>query len=455
MSLQGSFETISLADVMALLASSHKSGELRVVGGNIEGRLWIRDGLLVSSKVGRTHRPIDVLFELLRLTEGNFIFKDGVDAAESGEPTPVEPLVRQAQTRLVEWRDIEAVIPSVEHRVRLIPELPAPEVTVSAEEWRLVMATALAGTVHGVLEELDLGLFDGCQGLRRLVDAGLVIVDPPRVRPPAAEASRLGRRLLAANGTTIHETAGVLPSGDPAPEAVSVDLDPVAEVAPAALVGAAANGFTSGDAPPAGVAGLVGLTTAASVDVAPADLSGVAMPAEPGESLAALVAAAAAAASAPGSAFGASVSEPAGDSMPASVAVHAPLMAAPVVAEPMVAAPVVSPAVGESVLSAPASAVSAVPAPLGAPATGEAVVARDVAGRDVAKRSGVEGGNVEYPTRSVPGHLTVVRTLPQPVAAQVGQVTGTEGNPEPAQQEPEGDSINRGLLLKFLSSVRS
>jgi hypothetical protein len=132
---------------------------------------------------------------------------------------------------------------------------------------------------------------------------------------------------------------------------------------------------------------------------------------------------------------------------------------------PLVAAPVVAPAVGESVLSAPASAVSALSAPVGVPATGEAVVAldvagrdvagRDVAGRDVAKRSEVEGGNVEYPTRSVPGHLTVVRTLPQPVAAQVGQVTGSEGNPEPAQQEPEGDSINRGLLLKFLSSVRS
>ncbi len=44
----------------------------------------------------------------------------------------VEPVVRQAEERLKEWRAIEVVVPSLEHRVRLIADLPAPEVTLSA-----------------------------------------------------------------------------------------------------------------------------------------------------------------------------------------------------------------------------------------------------------------------------------------------------------------------------------
>lgn len=203
MSLQGSFQTIALTDVMALLASSNKSGELRVVGGHVEGRLWIHDGRLVESKVGKAHEHVDAMFELMRLSEGNFVFKDGVEAPAPEEATPIESVVHDAEERLREWRDIEQVVPSLEHRVRLIPDLPTAEVTLTAQEWRLVMAIALAATVHGVLEELALGQFEGCRGIRRLVDAGLVLVEPPRVRPSGPDPARLARRAAAtSNGSS-------------------------------------------------------------------------------------------------------------------------------------------------------------------------------------------------------------------------------------------------------------
>jgi hypothetical protein len=343
-SLQGSFETIALADVMALLASSSKSGELRVVGGHVEGRLWMRDGLLVASKVGKAQGHVDALFELLRLTEGNFVFKDGVepppfDDAVPVAAVPVQPIVRQAEERLTEWRDIEAVVPSLEHRVRLIADLPAPEVTLSAEEWRLVMATALAGTVHGVLEELNLGMFDGCRGLRRLVDAGLVIVDSPRVRPSASDAGRSGRRSVGSNGSA---------AGDDGHEPAALELPSETVVAEPEV----------------------------EPEPEPADHQSPA--AQPVPSLESLVAAAAAAAAAA--------------SAPAPVAPVAP------VAPMAIAAP-----------------------------TGE------------------------------PSHLSIVRTLPvrqyeDPEPAGASDV-GTAA--APPDREPEGDNINRGLLLKFLSSVRS
>jgi hypothetical protein len=103
---------------------------------------------------------------------------------------------------LREWHDIVTVVPSVEHRVRLIPDLATPEITLSAEEWHLVMAVALAGTVQGVLEELKLGQFLGCRGLRRLVDAGVVLVEEPRVRPAPHRAGRRSGAVTEHNGAT-------------------------------------------------------------------------------------------------------------------------------------------------------------------------------------------------------------------------------------------------------------
>ncbi|MGH9123598.1 MAG: DUF4388 domain-containing protein, partial [Acidimicrobiales bacterium] len=197
MSLQGSFQTIALPDVMTLLASSSKTGELRVVSGHVEGRLWLHEGQLVQSGVGKAKGHVDAMFELLRLSDGNFVFRDGVEASEPDVATAVEPVVRLAQERLAEWQQIEAVVPSLEHRVRLVPELPASEVTLSAEDWKLVIAVALAGTVRGVVEELEVDYFDGCRGVKRLVDANLVLVESPRVRT-TSESARPGRR-----GTTV------------------------------------------------------------------------------------------------------------------------------------------------------------------------------------------------------------------------------------------------------------
>lgn len=214
MSLQGSFQTIALRDVMALLAASNKTGELRVVGEHVEGRLWLIDGQLVESNVGKAVSHVDALFELMRLSEGNFVFKDGVDAPEPGEAVAIEGVVHQAEERLKEWQGIIGVVPSVEHRVRLIPDLPATEVTLSAEEWHLVMAIALAGTVQGVLEELSLGQFEGCRGIRRLVDAGLVIVDPPRVR---SASPRPARRSSPATATPAVDAVPVAAAGSPPP----------------------------------------------------------------------------------------------------------------------------------------------------------------------------------------------------------------------------------------------
>ena len=86
MSLQGSLDTFALADVLVLLASTNKTGELHVAGSRtsqpgrppeVEGRLGMDGGRLVGGDVPRAADVTDAVFELLRLVEGTFSFGNG------------------------------------------------------------------------------------------------------------------------------------------------------------------------------------------------------------------------------------------------------------------------------------------------------------------------------------------------------------------------------------------
>jgi hypothetical protein len=176
-SLQGSLDTFALPDVLSLLSSTGKSGELLVTGGRSQGHVWLRDGKVVGALAGRASAPVDVLFELLRVVEGEFRFSGDLPDAEVGEPEDVAPILAEAQRRLEEWRGIEAVVPSLEADVRLVPEAPTDQVTVRADQWRLLVAIASELRVQGVIDRTGMGEFDTCRTIKELVEAGLAEVD--------------------------------------------------------------------------------------------------------------------------------------------------------------------------------------------------------------------------------------------------------------------------------------
>lgn len=177
MALHGSLDTFALADVLSLLSNTGKKGELHVNGEGKEGRLWVDGGKVVgASGAGTASTPVDVLFDLLRLADGNFDFRSDEEAPEALLPLDLEPLLADAQARLTEWRSIEAVVPSLEATVELVGEIDGDEVRVGASQWRAVVAVARAATVHGVMERLQTAEFETCRTIKDLVDAGLVQV---------------------------------------------------------------------------------------------------------------------------------------------------------------------------------------------------------------------------------------------------------------------------------------
>jgi Domain of unknown function (DUF4388) len=193
-SLKGSLETIALPEVLHLLADTGKSGELRVSGTRDGGRLWFDAGLLSGFDVGSSPDPADALFQLLRVDTGEFSFDADASLDQDARTVDdgaqdVRPALETAQARLAEWVEIVSVVPSLDHHVKLVEESPRDEVVLDRFQWSLLVAVGEGHPVQHVLDVRGLPEFDGCKALKGLVDASLVEVSEPVVdEGPAVEA---------------------------------------------------------------------------------------------------------------------------------------------------------------------------------------------------------------------------------------------------------------------------
>ena len=195
MALQGTLDTFSLPDVLRLLATTSKTGRLRIEGDRGRGSVWLSDGGVVDADADRTldGTPVDeVVFELLRFEAGDFAFDGDDTAADAGRPEDVEALLRRANDLLGEWTELEAVVPSLEHEVTLAGDLSADEVTISADSWQSLVAVAAGRTVGELATMLGLTELGVSRAVRDLVELGVVDVAlPDRSRPaPVAQRSR-------------------------------------------------------------------------------------------------------------------------------------------------------------------------------------------------------------------------------------------------------------------------
>lgn len=214
MSLQGTLDTFALPDVLRLLAATRKTGHLRIDGSRGYGNVWVDDGAVVSadaSKVGSGGEAVEVIFELLRFPDGAFSFDAGVTTSSSRSPLDVEPLLFSAEGVLTEWKEIEAVVPSLQAWVTLAAELPEPVVSIAAAQWRLLVVVGGGSEVSTLASTLSLGELDISRAVKGLVEAGLVTVtaDAPSQASSEPEAlaemaaSELGELALAAETSAI------------------------------------------------------------------------------------------------------------------------------------------------------------------------------------------------------------------------------------------------------------
>ena len=191
MALQGTLDTFALPDVLRLLASTRKTGRLRITADRGSGSIWLDGGSVVAANAtsAKTSEPLPlVVFELLRHHQGSFIFEPEVTTADAGAPVEIDAILRDAERLLAEWLEIEAVVPSLEAFVTLSPTLPRAEMVVDAERWKVVVATGGGGTVRQIGASLALGEIEVSRAVKDVVEAGLLRIQPAvvgAVAPPA------------------------------------------------------------------------------------------------------------------------------------------------------------------------------------------------------------------------------------------------------------------------------
>jgi hypothetical protein len=180
--LQGTIETFALPDVLRLLASTKKTGRLQLDGSRGSGSIWVETGTIVGGEAsGAPHATgsDEVLFEMLRFKEGDFVFDAETDIQMKHSPLEVEPALETAEKMLDEWKAIEAVVPSLDHQVALAPEIKGDEITITGERWKTIVAVAGGATVASLGNTLELGELPVSRNVKELVEMGLLTIDEP------------------------------------------------------------------------------------------------------------------------------------------------------------------------------------------------------------------------------------------------------------------------------------
>jgi Domain of unknown function (DUF4388) len=228
--LRGTLDDLPLPDVLALLARTNATGQLRV-GGPHGGSLWLGDGEVYAasteggpsmwdsfvrtgtvsgagwdaataalsegggsladalvrwggadpSAVARVlhERVVTSVFELMLEPSAPFEFlPDERHPAGRYLGFAVEHVLDAVHQRLATWKEIAASIPSTAVVARMRPELPGgvADVTVTAPEWHVLAALDGRRSVAEVVRSLGMSAFDVCAVLHRLIVAGAVDV---------------------------------------------------------------------------------------------------------------------------------------------------------------------------------------------------------------------------------------------------------------------------------------
>jgi hypothetical protein len=232
--LEGSLDAFGLPDVVALLASTGKSGGLMLRRGPnstpvLQGVVWFRDGRIcgassdrsraslvrrvvgsgavddaalrqavaraVSGGVGvaralveagavepelmrqaATDQVTDAVFDLLRWSEGDFGFDQAAsDSDDVGISLDHQRVLAEAQARADAWGELETLVPSPDS-VLSVPVVLHDDPAVTRDEWALLALVDGRRRVHDLVELTGCGEFAVTTTLAHLVQRGLLHV---------------------------------------------------------------------------------------------------------------------------------------------------------------------------------------------------------------------------------------------------------------------------------------
>ncbi|HEV7524660.1 MAG TPA: DUF4388 domain-containing protein [Acidimicrobiia bacterium] len=192
--LQGTLETLALPELLGLLGQSRKTGALWLDAANSSAVVYIVDGRCCAAESSEAGEPltdepallarvIDVCFAVERADDGTFRFGSEEPPWACDDTVDLEVAIDELGRLVAEWRDIQAVIPSLDCRIRLADELGVEELTVDRERWQLIVSIDGRRSVRDLVRKTNRPVLDVCHAILSLVDSGAVNVGPPPATP--------------------------------------------------------------------------------------------------------------------------------------------------------------------------------------------------------------------------------------------------------------------------------
>jgi len=179
MALEGDLSEFQLTDIIQLVDLSKKTGGVFLQGKRgteaIEGWMYFRDGKIVGARLGNLP-PLEAVYTFFTLAAGPFRFHDDVSVDRPTITLSNEMIIMEGIMRQEAWEEVQGQVSSLSMIPRYVtnPASSSNEISIEADEWRVLTMVNGKNTVGQIAQRSGLGELRTCEIIARLLNNGLI-----------------------------------------------------------------------------------------------------------------------------------------------------------------------------------------------------------------------------------------------------------------------------------------
>lgn len=179
MALAGDLSEFPLTDIIQLVDLSKKTGAVNLKGRRgqqqLEGWLYFRDGRIIGARLGNLP-PLEAAYTFFTFSSGPFRFHEDVQLDTPTITVSNEMIIMEGIMRQDAWAKIQEQVPSLSMIPRLVPNPAATgsEISLEADEWRVLTMVNGKNTIAQIAQRSGLGEMRTCEIIAELLQSGLI-----------------------------------------------------------------------------------------------------------------------------------------------------------------------------------------------------------------------------------------------------------------------------------------
>lgn len=178
MGLEGELDVFTLPDLLQLVCSSRRTGQLFLENATQKGIIYVDQGDIVQASLGKSLEGREAIYKFFNWTSGSFKFEPGKINVEKSIKLGWQHLIMEGARHTDEMDRIKQIISSPDIIVTVVDNPPegVDEIKLTVEELQVSILVQGEKKVSAILEESNFDEFETYQMLYRLISAGLLRV---------------------------------------------------------------------------------------------------------------------------------------------------------------------------------------------------------------------------------------------------------------------------------------